>query len=68
MSYVPHIDPSACVAHGDCVAVAPQIFALDELAVVVGTGPDELIAAAARACPSGAIVVVDGDTGEEVAV
>ena len=68
MTYLPQIDTSACVAHGDCVAVAPQVFALEDLAVVIGDGSDDLIVAAARACPSGAIVVIDADTGEEVPV
>jgi hypothetical protein len=35
---------------------------------VVGDGPDDLIVEAARACPAGAIVVVDSDTGEEVPI
>ena len=68
MTYLPQIDTSACLAHGDCVAVAPRVFALEDLAAVVGDGPDEEIVAAARACPSGAIVVIDADTGEEVPV
>lgn len=68
MSYLPQIDAAACAAHGDCVHVAPQVFALEDLAVVVGDGPDDLIARAARACPAGAIVVIDSETGEEVPV
>jgi ferredoxin len=68
MSYLPHIDFVACAAHGDCVAVAPQVFALEDLAVVVGDGPDDLILEAARACPSGAIIVIDAETGEQVPI
>jgi ferredoxin len=68
MTYLPHIDAAACAAHGDCVAIAPQVFALEDLAVVVGDGPDDLIVEAARACPAGAIVLIDADTGEEVPV
>ena len=45
----------------DCEALAPEIFAIDDVAVVVGTGPDELMLAAAQACPSVAIVVTDAD-------
>ena len=59
MTYVPHIDESACAAHGDCEALAPEIFRIDDVAVVAGTGPDELMLAAARACPSVAIRIVD---------
>ena len=66
MSYLPVIDPDLCSAHGDCVEIAPQIFQLGETAEVIGTGPDDLVMAAAESCPSLAISVVDTDTGEEV--
>lgn len=65
MSYVVEIDDAACAAHGDCVDIAPEIFALEECAVVIGDGPDELALAAAEACPSSAIRLVDTDTGEQ---
>jgi len=67
MTLIPQIDENACVAHGDCVHVAPQAFRLDDVAVVVGEVPDDVLVEAARACPSGAIVLVDAETGEEVA-
>ncbi len=60
------IDESSCSAHGDCVDVAPTVFALDDTAVVIGDGPDELILAAAEACPALAISVIDEETGETV--
>jgi ferredoxin len=66
MSYVPTIDANACAAHGDCVDVAPEVFALEETAVVVGQGPDDLILEAAEMCPSIAITVVDSDTGAQI--
>lgn len=66
MSYVPHIDESACAAHGDCAVIAPKVFRVDDVATVIGTGPDELILEAAQACPSVAITVVDDETGETV--
>ncbi len=57
---IPIVDVAACAAHGDCVDVAPQVFALDgDVAEVIGTGPDDLIIAAAEACPSVAIIVTD---------
>jgi len=68
MSLIPEIDTSACVAHGDCVHVAPQAFRLDDVAVTIGVAPDELLIEAARACPSAAIVLIDSETGEEVRV
>ena len=66
MSYVAHIDESACAAHGDCEAIAPEIFHLDDVAVVISDGPDELMLEAARACPAVAIRITDGRTGEQV--
>jgi ferredoxin len=66
MSYLPVIDPDVCSAHGDCVEIAPEVFALDETAEVIGGGPDDVILAAAEACPSLAISVVDERTGETV--
>jgi ferredoxin len=66
MSYRIQIDESACSAHGDCAAIAPQIFALEETAIVIGDGPDELILEAAAACPALAIRLIDADTGAAV--
>ena len=66
MSYLVEIDEGACAAHGDCVELAPQIFALDDVARVVGDGPDDLLLAAAEACPSVAIRVVDAETSEPI--
>ena len=61
MTLIATIDAGACAAHGDCEAIAPEIFAIDDVAVVVGQGPDELMVAAAQACPSVAIVLTDAD-------
>ena len=56
----PIVDDTACAGHGDCLDIAPDVFALDDdLATVIGVGPDDLVLRAARACPSVAIVVVD---------
>ena len=64
--YLPHIDEFACAAHGDCVDIAPEVFRLDDIAVVIADGPPDLILEAAEACPSVAIVVTDAETGEQV--
>ena len=48
MSYRAVVDPNECSAHGDCVEVAPQVFRLDDTAVVIGNGPYELILEAAE--------------------
>jgi ferredoxin len=66
MSYLVEIDNGACAAHGDCVDLAPDVFTLEDIARVIGTGPDDLLLAAADACPSVAIRVIDADTGEAI--
>ena len=66
MSYLIEIDEAACAAHGDCVDLAPEVFELDDVVRVIGTGPDELLLAAAEACPSTAIRIVDRETDEQV--
>ena len=53
------IDESACSAHGDCAAIAPQVFRVDDIATVIGDGPDDLVREAARACPAAAILLLD---------
>lgn len=66
MSYLAVIDESACLAHGDCAELAPDMFVLDDVARVIGAGPHELLLAAAEACPATAISVLDEQTGETV--
>lgn len=66
MTYVIEIDEDACAAHGDCVDTAPEVFELADVAVVIGSGPDELLLKAAEACPSTAIRLLDPDTEEQV--
>jgi ferredoxin len=66
MTYVPTIDEDVCAAHGECVWIAPEVFELDGIATVKGTGPDKTILEAARACPTSAISVTDDNTGEQI--
>jgi ferredoxin len=66
MSYIPKVDKGACSAHGDCVDIAPKVFALGETAEVVGSDKDKTILKAAEACPALAITVIDSETGETV--
>ena len=67
MSFIPTVDETACAAHGDCVEIAPSVFALEgDVAEVIGPGPDNLVLEAAEACPSVAIIVTDSQTGEQV--
>jgi ferredoxin len=65
MTLIPRVDELACAGHGDCAVIAPDAFDLQDIAVVIGDGPDDLILQAARACPSTAIAVYD-DTGARV--
>jgi ferredoxin len=60
------VDPMECSAHGDCVEIAPQVFQLDDTAVVIGSYTPELMIEAAEACPAVAISIVDEATGETV--
>jgi ferredoxin len=67
MRYVPVIDEGACIAQGDCTELAPEIFELDGNVVrVIGEGDSALLLAAAEECPTGAIAVLDAETGEQV--
>jgi ferredoxin len=66
MTYVPTVDPDQCSAHGDCVEIAPEVFRLDDTAVVIGSGSDDLVLEAAESCPAVAISIVDDATGEPV--
>ena len=66
MTLIPTIDDTACAAHGDCAIEAPDVFAIEDVAVVIGTAPDDRLMDAARSCPSVAIVLTDAATGEQV--
>ena len=67
---VASVDRNRCVGNAGCVAIAPDVFALDDSmqSVVVDTegAPRGLIVEAAEACPVEAISVVEADTGESV--
>jgi ferredoxin len=60
------VDEASCSAHGDCEHLAPGVFRVDDVAVVTGAGTPGEILAAAKACPAGAISVIDSATGEQV--
>jgi ferredoxin len=66
MSYAAYIDENACAAHGDCEAIAPEIFRVDDVAVVIAAGPEELMLEAARVCPAVAIRIAEEQTGEQI--
>jgi ferredoxin len=60
------IDHDACLAHGDCAVVAPDVFVVDDVARVLPDAPDDALLAGAQSCPSVAIVLTDAETGEQV--
>ncbi len=67
MTLVALIDPNVCTAHGDCEQIAPEVFRVqDDVAVVIGTGSDELLTAAAEGCPTSAIRIVERETRTQV--
>jgi ferredoxin len=59
MSYTVEIDERACAAHGECTEIAPEVFALGDVAEVVGQGPDDVLLEAAQACPAMAIRLLE---------
>jgi ferredoxin len=68
MKPMAQIDERACAAHGDCLDIAPTAIALndDDVAIAIGTAPEDLLVRAAEACPSVAISVIDADSGEQL--
>ena len=66
MKAVAQIDELSCSAHGDCAAVAPDVFRVDDIAVVIGDADVDVLIKAAEACPAAAISVVDADTGQQI--
>jgi ferredoxin len=66
MSFIAAVDASGCIAQGDCAEIAPEVFRLDDTSVVIGSGPEDLLLEAAEACPTAAISIVDGETGEPI--
>jgi ferredoxin len=66
MSYRIEIDEAACAAHGDCEHVAPEVFRVDDVAVVIGTAPPDRLVDAAASCPSSAIALIDEESGRQV--
>ncbi len=61
-----HIDTGSCLGYGDCAALAPHAFKVDDVAEFIGDGSEQDILDAARACPAEAIVVVDAETGKQL--
>ncbi len=67
MTLIALIDPNACIAHGDCEEVAPELFRVEDgLSTVIGEGPEELMLAAAERCPTSAIRIVERETHRQL--
>lgn len=71
MPYRVKIDPDVCISSGRCVADAPGLFRFDddEIAEVIPDGeplPDQKLIGLARACPSGALQVFEGESRIDV--
>lgn len=71
MAYRITVDSDVCISSGKCVADAPQLFRFDdnEIAEVIPDAEvpsDDVVIDLARACPSGAIRVFDGDEEVEI--
>lgn len=65
------IDRSLCVGFGDCVAVAPDLFVLDDegIAIFRDTAAQverDVVLEACRACPVDALTALDPD-GRQIA-
>jgi ferredoxin len=64
------VSKAKCIASEDCVQTAPGVFQLDgegKSEVYNQTGaPDNVILAAARACPAKAITVIDEESGAQL--
>ena len=62
------VDHGHCVGNGMCLAAAPHVFAHndDRQSTVVDPAgdPPEQVLRAASSCPTSAIRVEDGDTGQ----
>ena len=61
-----HIDRDLCIGAATCLAIAPEVYALDNEAKAIiidsaSQSSDENIIDAARACPTAAISITDKD-------
>ncbi|HET9986627.1 MAG TPA: ferredoxin [Longimicrobiales bacterium] len=63
---VVRIDRRSCLAYGDCIDMAPQVFELDEDGICrfrepIGEIEREPLILACDVCPAQALLVFDGD-------
>lgn len=60
-----------CIAAASCVAISPEIFELDEDALVkfvdgVADPNTENVLLSAQSCPTAAIIITDAKTGQQL--
>lgn len=59
-----------CIGAASCVAIAPEVFKMDEeeIAVIISQdgNDDETKLLSAQSCPTAAIIVTNRETGEQV--
>jgi len=59
-----------CISAASCVAFSPDVFELDDESKAVikegATDEEANILLAAQSCPTGAIVITDAETGEQI--
>ncbi|MDO8672185.1 MAG: ferredoxin [Dehalococcoidia bacterium] len=59
------VDRNLCTGVGNCVAIAPTVFDLDDEKKVVlldpSSGDDDLLWEAAESCPQDAIILLDDE-------
>lgn len=60
-----------CIAAASCVAISPEIFELDEEALVrfvdgIDDPNTENVLLSAQSCPTAAIVITDAKTGQQL--
>lgn len=74
--YIIEVDRSKCISVANCVAITPDVFALDEeqIAIILDADPktkayssdDDTVLMSARSCPTQAIIVYDAQSGEQL--
>jgi len=68
--YLVEVINDKCISAASCVAIAPQVFELDEAGIArvidQNGNDDETKLLAAQSCPTSAVIVTDTETGTQV--
>jgi ferredoxin len=64
------IDRDLCIGAAPCVAIAPEVFELDQEGKAIVIDPkgadDETIRLGAEACPTKAVILFDDESGQQI--